>query len=193
VLCVQGNEAGGHTGSRNLLPFLIHVLDRFPGTPTIAAGGISSGRALAAVLAAGADGAWIGTALLAATEAVYQPELAKAIVASDGLDTIHSKALDVVFGAWGPPRPPWPADVAIRSRRNAVTDRWHGHEDELAADRAAIEAYLEPLGHMDPDVFPMLYGEGAGAVTHIAPAAEIISSLVGEAHDRLQRSTATTA
>src|SRR3990172_912941 len=58
VLAAQGNEAGGHTGTMNLLPLLVRVVDAFPDIPVMAAGGISSGRALAAVLAAGADGAW---------------------------------------------------------------------------------------------------------------------------------------
>src|SRR5215470_1468212 len=54
VLVAQGNEAGGHTGRLGTLPFLAQVLDMAGGTPVIAAGGIASGRALAAVLAAGA-------------------------------------------------------------------------------------------------------------------------------------------
>src|SRR6266480_328890 len=57
ILVAQGNEAGGHTGTMNLLPLLVSVLDAFPNTPVLASGGISSGRSLAAVLAAGADGA----------------------------------------------------------------------------------------------------------------------------------------
>src|SRR5712691_10171645 len=58
VLIAQGNEAGGHTGAMNLLPFLVRVVDAFPDIPVLAAGGIADGRALAATLAAGADGAW---------------------------------------------------------------------------------------------------------------------------------------
>src|SRR5439155_16238886 len=74
VLVAQGNEAGGHTGTMNLLPLLVSVLDAFPDTPVLASGGISSGRSLAAVLAAGADGAWVGTAFLATPECVEVPE-----------------------------------------------------------------------------------------------------------------------
>src|SRR2546428_4947210 len=70
VLVAQGNEAGGHTGTMNLLPLLVSIIDAYPEMPVLAAGGITSGRALAAVLAAGADGAWLGTALLATPECI---------------------------------------------------------------------------------------------------------------------------
>ena len=77
ILVAQGNEAGGHTGTMNLLPLLVSVLDAFPDIPVLASGGIASGRALAAVLAAGADGAWAGTAFLATPECVEIPEAHK--------------------------------------------------------------------------------------------------------------------
>jgi nitronate monooxygenase len=62
ILAAQGNEAGGHTGAIHLLPFLVQLIEEFPAIPVIAAGGIANGRSLAAVLAAGAEGAWVGTA-----------------------------------------------------------------------------------------------------------------------------------
>ena len=52
VLLAQGNEAGGHTGQVNLLPLLVSLVERYPDVPVLAAGGITSGRALAGVLAA---------------------------------------------------------------------------------------------------------------------------------------------
>src|SRR4030095_6728039 len=62
VLVAQGNEAGGHAGTTLLLPFLHPADAAFPDSPVLASGVIASGRSLAAVLAAGADGAWVGTA-----------------------------------------------------------------------------------------------------------------------------------
>ena len=103
ILVAQGNEAGGHTGTMNLLPLLVSVLDAFPDTPVLASGGIASGRALAAVLAAGADGAWAGTAFLATPECVEIPEEHKqTIVQSDGEDTIFTRAYDVLWASPGP-------------------------------------------------------------------------------------------
>src|SRR4051794_11259968 len=67
VLVAQGTEAGGHTGHRATLPLLQEVLS-LTDRPVVAAGGIATGRGMAAVLVAGAAGVWIGTALLACTE-----------------------------------------------------------------------------------------------------------------------------
>src|SRR5438093_409296 len=123
ILVAQGNEAGGHTGGMNLLPLLVSVLDAFPDIPVLAAGGIASGRALAAVLAAGAGGAWAGTAFLATPECAEIPEEHKqAILNSDGEDTIYTRAYDVLWGA------PWPPGIAERGRRNRFTDEWDGRD-----------------------------------------------------------------
>ena len=95
ILAAQGNEAGGHTGVQHLLPFLVQVVDEFPDLPVVAAGGIGSGRSLAAVLAAGAEGAWMGTAFVATQEDNEVPEAHKElIVRSNGEDTIHSQVSD---------------------------------------------------------------------------------------------------
>src|SRR6202011_2033536 len=56
ILVVQGTEAGGHTGTMSLLPFLAGVAARYPSVPILAAGGIADGRTLAAALTAGAEG-----------------------------------------------------------------------------------------------------------------------------------------
>lgn len=72
----QGTEAGGHTGRIGTIALLPQVMDAVAPKPVIAAGGISSGRALAGVLAVGAVGGWCGTAFLVSEEA-NQPDLQK--------------------------------------------------------------------------------------------------------------------
>ena len=70
VVVAQGWEAGGHVrGTVATLPLVPSVIDAVAPTPVVAAGGIADGRGLAAVLALGADAAWIGTRFLASTEA----------------------------------------------------------------------------------------------------------------------------
>lgn len=185
VLCVQGNEAGGHTGTANLLPLLRQVTKAFPNVPTLAAGGITDGASLAAVLAAGADGAWLGTAFLAAREVSYQqPALAEAIIASDGTDTIFSYAPDVVLQALHG-GPEWPTGIGLRLRRNEITNEWHGREADLTGDRAAVAAYVRRLTEGDEHLLPYLYGQGAGAIESIRPAGEIIDTLLADAKQRL--------
>ncbi|MEM7413115.1 MAG: nitronate monooxygenase [Myxococcota bacterium] len=87
----QGTEAGGHTGRIGTLALLPQVMDAVAPKPVIAAGGIASGRALAGVLATGAEAAWCGTAFLVSEEA-NQPDLQKdRILAAAAEDTIVTR------------------------------------------------------------------------------------------------------
>ncbi len=179
VLVAQGNEAGGHTGTMNLLPLLVGVIDAYPEIPVLAAGGITSGRALAAVLAAGADGAWLGTALLATPECVEVTDAYKdAIVESAGEDTVYTSVLDVVtvkmFGI-----PPWPDGIAERVRREPIVDQWAGREAELrASPEAAVKQFTEGRARGDQTV---LMGQGAGMVKSVRPAGDVIREICEDA------------
>jgi nitronate monooxygenase len=186
VLVAQGNEAGGHTGSMNLLPLLTQVVDAFPNVSVMASGGISSGRSLAAVLAAGADGAWCGTAFLATPECVEIPEQHKqAILESDGEDTVYTRAYDVLWGA------PWPDGIAERARRSKFTDEWSGREEEIIERRAELQARV----NADAENFAregdraILYGQGAGTIRAIRPAAEVLHEICNDA-ERILRERA---
>src|SRR5665213_281648 len=95
-LVAQGTEAGGHTGKVGTLPLLQIVLELAGNTPVIAAGGIATGRGLAAVIAAGACGAWIGTPFLAATEARTNPVAQARLTAANETETILTSAFDRV-------------------------------------------------------------------------------------------------
>jgi nitronate monooxygenase len=124
ALVVQGNEAGGHTGAVGLLPLLGTVLDWGVDLPVLAAGGIASGRTLAAVVAMGADGACIGTALLASQEASpAHPSTKDLITASDGSDTVWTSSFDIALG-W-----PFPDGIRVRAHANDFTREWEGRED----------------------------------------------------------------
>lgn len=90
-IVAQGTEAGGHTGRIGTLALLPQVMDAVAPKPVIAAGGIASGRALAGVLATGAEAAWCGTAFLVSEEA-NQPDLQKdRILAAAAEDTIVTR------------------------------------------------------------------------------------------------------
>ena len=184
AVAVQGHEAGGHTGILGLLPFLTRVLEVSGDTPVLAAGGVANGRALAAVLAAGADGAWVGSAFLATPEAVDVPAAYKdLVVASDGEDTVFTSLFDRVGGF------PWPAPIAIRMRRTPHTDEWEGREgeidDHLDKLREELPALLD-LEHFDPATSTALYGESAGSVTAVRPAAEVVRRLCADAEAQLR-------
>jgi nitronate monooxygenase len=162
VLVAQGIEAGGHTGTMSLLPFLSAVAERHPDVPLLAAGGIGDGRTLAAALTAGADGAWLGTAFLATDEAVeVQDEHKRLIVASDGTDTVFTRAYDIVSGA------PWPPAIGARLRHDAFTDEWAGREDDLRASKDTVR----------PEGEPVYYGQSAAFVDTVRPAADVVRTV----------------
>jgi len=69
IIVAQGHEAGGHTGRIGTMALVPQVFDAVGDTPVVAAGGIGDGRGVAAALAMGACGAWVGTVFLATQEA----------------------------------------------------------------------------------------------------------------------------
>src|SRR5205823_7144952 len=69
LVVAQGTEAGGHTGTVATMPLVPQVVDAVGDrVPVVAAGGIFDGRGLAAALALGADGVWLGTRFIATPE-----------------------------------------------------------------------------------------------------------------------------
>ena len=184
VLAAQGTEAGGHTGMVALLPLLADVVARHPQVPVLAAGGIGNGRTLAAALAAGADGAWLGTAFLATPEAVEVDDVYKRlIVDSDGSDTVLTRAYDAISPY------PWPTDISERVRRNRFTDEWSGREDELVARKDEVAAVMAASRASAPDDLgtrEVMYGQSAAFITDIRPAGEVLRSLCDDAETHLR-------
>lgn len=187
VLAVQGNEAGGHTGQRALLPFLAQVLQRLPETIVIAAGGIGDGRSLAAVLAAGADGAWVGTPFVASLEAAGVPDAYKRrIVESDGADSVYTEAYDVLNAVRRGQARRWPAGIAGRALRTPFVDEWHGREDELRAQFGrSPSAFDDAAGQPTAPTVPFWAGPSAAAVTAVRSAADIVRGICNEAEQLL--------
>jgi nitronate monooxygenase len=178
IVVAQGTEAGGHTGFVSTLPLLQGVLEAVS-VPVVAAGGIASARGLAAVLAAGAQGAWIGTALLVSTEAANTPAVRQRVVDAAESDTIHTHTFDDVQ------RVPWPDQYPGRALRNRFADEWHGRS-KMLTDQAYAE-YDQARSRGDHDVAVIYAGEGAGLVHRERSAAETIRELGQEAEALLRR------
>lgn len=96
VIVTQGWEAGGHVwGTVATLPLVPAVVDAVAGrVPVVAAGGIADGRGLAAVLALGAEGAALGTRLLASHEAGIHEQYKNRIIAAKETDTVYTDLFD---------------------------------------------------------------------------------------------------
>ena len=182
VLLAQGNEAGGHTGGMNLLPLLTGLVERFPHLPVLAAGGIAAGRALAAVLAAGAEGASLGTALLATPEAVEVPQAFKErILLSDGEDTTFTRLYDLLGSR------PWPEGIAGRVYRNRLVREWDGRDEEILRQREELASDVAAArARHDPEIASVYMGQGAGQVNAIRPAAQVVEEICGEAEGILR-------
>src|SRR5262249_9360641 len=115
VVVAQGWEAGGHVrGTVATLPLVPAVVNAVAPTPVVAAGGIADGRGLAAVLALGAAGAWIGTRFLASREAAIHPRYRELLLQAGENDTFFAEELFDVR---------WPK-APHRVLRNKTVDAW---------------------------------------------------------------------
>jgi len=194
-IVAQGSEAGGHARGRIPLQTLLRMIrDNWPDILLLAAGGISDGTAAAAALREGADGVWVGTALVAAVEANARPEYKRRLVDSPG-KTLRTNA----FG------PEWPdqpyrllATRAVRIAYANVRGAEPQKQDTIGRTRLFTHStntpYDLPFGSSLPptpetsgDWESMVYpaGEGVGAVRSIAPAVEIIRQMMDHAYDIL--------
>jgi NAD(P)H-dependent flavin oxidoreductase YrpB (nitropropane dioxygenase family) len=188
VIVAQGWEAGGHVwGTVSTLALVPRVVDAVAPVPVVAAGGIADGRGLAAALALGATGAWVGTRFLAASEAGIHPDYRRRILGAGEDDTFYGMLFDRG----------WP-DAPHRTLRNSTVQAWEdagrpapgsrpGEDDEPASrpDGSRINRYASstPTAGMSGDVEPLPHwaGQGVGLVTREESAAAIVRSLVTEA------------
>lgn len=192
VVVAQGSEAGGHGALRGTLSFVPEVADflaeNSPDTVLLAAGGIADGRGLAAAVVLGADGALVGTRFWASREALVHQDHHRAIVETGGDGTIRTTVADIARQI------NWPPGYTARIRRNAFTTQWHGQEDQLAADiETQASRYRQAFAAGDPDQTGVWFGEAAGLIKDIEPAAAIVERMVNEAVARLPATNADTA
>jgi nitronate monooxygenase len=183
VLIAQGTEAGGHTGAVGTLPLLQIVL-QMTDRPVLAAGGVVTGRGLAAALAAGAAGGWIGTPFLLASES-RAPETAKTLIArSDETQTIRTSVYDRLQHTG------WTPEFAGRALRNPFAERWNEREDELMRDAGAVAHFERARKSGDYTVAQIYAGQAVGLIDRIRPAAQIVAEIEREAIACLQAATA---
>jgi nitronate monooxygenase len=179
LIVAQGTEAGGHTGHIGTLPLLQEVLDTVR-LPVLAAGGIASPRGLAAVLAAGAAGAWIGTAFLACPECSNTAEARRRILDAGETDTLLTSLFDRVQGL------AWPPQYPGRALRNRFAEQWHDRVDELAGDEATADQYRQARAAKEYDTAVIYAGQAVGLVTQERSARDVVQE-IGEVTEALLR------
>jgi len=183
VVSVQGREAGGHVrGDTPLLPLLTAVL-RAVDVPVLAAGGIAEPRALAAVLAAGASGARIGTRFLATTESGAHPEYVLALIAAGPEST------EITDGfAECPMCATLPRARVLRSAIAAVdavdTETVGTVGDEPLPPRVGMPPHKEVHGQIH--AMALYAGSGVEHVTAVRPVGEVVQELAEGAENLLR-------
>ena len=169
ILVARGSEGGGHGDTKlGTLPLLDTVLDAVS-VPVLAGGGVASARSLAAVLAAGASGAWVGTRLAACPEALTGDGSRQALIAARSTDTAVTRAFDVAKGL------PWPARFPSRVLTNEFVARWTGREDAL--DAPACDELAAAIDADDRKIAPVDAGQGVGMIRDDASVAEVIDGM----------------
>ena len=175
LIVAQGVEAGGHVrGSIGLLPLLDAILDSVA-VPVIAAGGIGTARGVAAVLAAGASAARIGTRFAATVESGAHPNYQQALVDAGAADTVLTEA----YSVWWPDAPHRVLRSAVEAAK-ALDDEFVGEVGGGAVPFPIPRFAVRPpdratRGHID--AMALYAGQSVGAVRAIVPAAEVVREL----------------
>ncbi|MGQ3414382.1 NAD(P)H-dependent flavin oxidoreductase [Natrinema sp. LN54] len=192
AIVTQGLEAGGHVQSEVATTALVpRVADTVGGeVPIVAAGGIADGRGIAAVLALGADGAWLGTRFVATEEAAVHDEYQRRLRESDETATEYTTLFDKG----------WPG-TPHRVLRNETLERWDREGRPPAGERPGetdvvartddgdgrgepIERYDEALATpaVDGEIGEMALfaGQSVGLTDEVRPAGALLEDLVTE-------------
>jgi nitronate monooxygenase len=195
VIVAQGWEAGGHVrGMVATLALVPAVVDAVSPVPVVAAGGIADGRGLAAVLALGAAGAWIGTRFLASQEAPIHPHYRERLLRANENDTIHTENLFDIR---------WP-EAPHRTLRNHTVAAWEGAgrppsgkrpgEGEVIGTSRSVGSIVRYQSYTpgadaegNIDAMSLWAGQSVGLVTKVQPAAEIVREIAAEAETILAR------
>ncbi len=185
IVVAQGHEAGGHTGEIGSMVLWPEIVDGLDGrAPVLAAGGIGTGRQVAAALALGASGVWMGSAFL--TSAEYDlgvrresgaSVIQEALLSAGSGDTVRrriytgkpARLLKTRWtDAWDAPEAPEPLPMPLQ---NILVSEAHQRMNESG----------------DPSVVAMPVGQIVGRMNKIRPVAEIIDDLVREFDEASRR------
>jgi NAD(P)H-dependent flavin oxidoreductase YrpB (nitropropane dioxygenase family) len=190
VLIAQGSDSGGHTGRTPTFSLVPQIVDAAGGRPVLAAGGIADGRGLAAALALGAEGALIGTCLVASKESSAHPDYKRRIVEATAAESVLTDVFEIG----------WPG-LPERALRNATIDAWEAEREPRSrpSDRPVEVIARRPLAGGDLEIprwwvdtphvgdvgavdeMALYAGPAAGLVRDVQPAGEIVRRIAAEA------------
>lgn len=181
VLIAQGTEAGGHTGTIATMILTPEIVAVAGDRPVLAAGGIASGRQMAAALALGAAGVWCGSVWLSSQEDITPPAVKAKFLEATSSDTVRSatrtgKPARQLRSPWHDEweKPGSPPPLAMPLQPLLVNDAWQRIDDAAAAGHEGARA-LESF----------FIGQVVGSFTELQPAGAIARQLVTDCERRL--------
>ncbi|HZO05210.1 MAG TPA: nitronate monooxygenase family protein [Solirubrobacterales bacterium] len=174
IVIAQGYEAGGHTGEIGSMVLIPDVVDAVEGLPVLAAGGIASGRQMAAAMVLGASGVWTGSVWLTTEESEVIAPVKEKFVDAVAAETVRSRSCT------GRP---------ARQLRSAWTDAWEGEIEPLGMPHQGI-LYAEPQVRIargaeadagrSRELATYFVGQVVGRLDRIRPASEVVEEMVTE-------------
>ncbi|MDE0884082.1 MAG: nitronate monooxygenase [Myxococcota bacterium] len=176
MVVAQGYDAAGHTGGVGTFSIVPEIASKLPNLPVIAAGGITTGRHLAASLCLGAAGAWVGTAWLASLESDVDPIVKERILAADGAETTRSASI---------------SGKTMRVLRCPWTEVWDGDDApqllQSPYQMLLTSRYLQGANDARrADLMTEAVGQGVHFVREERSTAEIARSMADEARTILE-------
>jgi NAD(P)H-dependent flavin oxidoreductase YrpB (nitropropane dioxygenase family) len=186
VIVAQGSEAGGHTGEIGTMVLVPDVVDAVAPVPVLAAGGIGSGRQVAAALALGAQGAWMGSVWLATAESDLHPVALQKVLQATARDTVRSRSMT------GKP---------ARQLRTAWTEAWDAPDSPgtlpmplqwlaTADAQTRIHRYAHSEKSRARELVGTPIGQIVGRMNRVQPVRDVIYDMMNEFVDTVQRLSA---
>src|SRR5207302_854557 len=176
MIVAQGHEAGGRAGEVAAMVLVPEVVDAVAPVPVLAAGGIGSGRQIAAALALGAEGVWTGSIWLTTAESDMSPLVVDKLLHATSRDTVRSRIMTgkparllrtAWTDAWDSPESPgtlpMPLQYMLTSEATSRIYRYAGREDSGAKDLLGT-----PLGQI------------VGSINTVRAVRDVIVSMVEE-------------
>ena len=188
IIVAQGYEAGGHTGEIGTMVLIPEIVDTVAPLPVLAAGGIASGRQMAAALSLGAQGVWTGSVWLTTEEAETHPVVKEKFLEATSSDTLRSRSLT------GKP---------ARQLRSAWTDAWEdpANPDPLpmplqrmltSEAQARISRVAHQKGSGAEKLVNYFVGQVVGSLNHVKSVRTVVEEMVEEYVDTMDRMEAWT-
>jgi len=179
IVVAQGTEAGGHTGEIGTMVLVPEVVDAVSPIPVLAAGGIASGRQMAAAMALGAQGVWTGSVWLTTEEAETHPIVKEKFLRASSRDTVRSKS-----------RTGKPA----RQLRSAWTEAWEAEDSPgplpMPLQPLLVEEALVRIGRSASagnegakQLVNYFVGQVVGSLKTVKPARQVVLEMISEYAD----------